>query len=124
MDLTQTQEDFVLWSKKVRMTDGERLIAHISFGRGTTSNDRLHEGEIRSEQSTDLGGVESTSGETLGESSETQTSERGAARVESVDGLRMRVRMARKCPNDPQIAPVRTKPRWCFLCSMSVKLMR
>ena len=67
---------------------------YISFGRGTTSNDRLHEGEIRSEQSTDLGGVESTSGETLGESSETQTSERGTARVESVDGLRMRVCMA------------------------------
>ena len=31
MDLTQTQEDFVLWSKKVRMTDGERLIAPLIF---------------------------------------------------------------------------------------------
>jgi hypothetical protein len=62
--------------------------------RRTSRDDGLYEGENSSEQSTDTGGVGADDVRTSTASNQSEASERGAARVESVDGLRMRVRMA------------------------------
>jgi hypothetical protein len=67
-----------------------------SDGRGIGGTNTVQNREGQNQQSSDASRVDGQNSGSDGASNQSEASERGAARVESVDGLRMRVRSAKK----------------------------